>query len=295
MVAGGVNALGGDVRGVAAGRRIAEGDNAARLHRIGDDAVVGDIERDGVRRAGEGSRDRSVIAGMPFEAQIAQRLGRQLRRVGRPRRGSRGYRSKRRVIVRNPLGGIERLLAALGDDQRDRLANIADLALGQERLRREGEGLAGHRVGVDIGQQRLEAVGAHIVRGQDRQYPRHRHRRGGVDRPDLGMRVLRAQHHGVRDAVERQVVEIAAASSQKPQILAPLRRIADPGPNGHTPLKAVTGPRESGTVAAFSFQSFDHDVTGCGTTAPSTRISSTCSLKNERRPLIFGHSGIGSG
>ncbi len=44
----------------------------------------------------------------------------------------------------------------------------------------------------------------------------------------------------------------------------------------------ATGPRESGTVAAFSFQSFDHGVTGRGTSTPSTRIASTCSLKKHR-------------
>src|ERR1041384_8227478 len=57
----------------------------------------------------------------------------------------------------------------------------------------------------------------------------------------------------------------------------------------------MIGPRVSATVAAFSFQSFDHGVTGRGTSIPSTRIASTCSLKNDKRPLIFGHSGIGSG
>src|ERR1700716_2239323 len=44
----------------------------------------------------------------------------------------------------------------------------------------------------------------------------------------------------------------------------------------------ATGPRESGIVAAFSFQSFDHGVTGRGASTPSTRIASTCSLKKHR-------------
>ena len=48
-------------------------------------------------------------------------------------------------------------------------------------------------------------------------------------------------------------------------------------------------------VAAFSCQSLDHGVTGFGSAAPSSRMSSTCSLKKHRWPLIFGHSGIGSG
>jgi len=42
------------------------------------------------------------------------------------------------------------------------------------------------------------------------------------------------------------------------------------------------GPRGSGTVADFSCQSFDHGVSGRGTETPSTRMSSTCSLKKQR-------------
>src|SRR3982074_1747419 len=71
---------------------------------------------------------------------------------------------------------------------------------------------------------------------------------------------------------------------------SPLDRKAAPRCYGR-----ATGPRESGTVAAFSFQSFDHGVTGRGTSMPSTRIASTCSLKNDKRLLICGHSGIASG
>ena len=44
----------------------------------------------------------------------------------------------------------------------------------------------------------------------------------------------------------------------------------------------TTGPRGSGTVAALSFQSFDHGVSGGGCETPSTRMSSTCSLKKHR-------------
>jgi hypothetical protein len=47
------------------------------------------------------------------------------------------------------LGGIKRVLDALGDNQRDRLADIADLAVSQQRLRCEGELVAGLRIGVD--------------------------------------------------------------------------------------------------------------------------------------------------
>src|ERR1051325_7448830 len=43
-IAGRVQALGRDVRGIAAGIRVLHADNAALLHRVGDDAVV--VERE---------------------------------------------------------------------------------------------------------------------------------------------------------------------------------------------------------------------------------------------------------
>ena len=68
-----------------------------------------------------------------------------------------------------------------------------------------------------------------------------------------------------------------------------------PGNALFRPYGRTTGPAASGIDAGFSFQSRDHLVSGRGTSLPSTRIASTCSLKKHRRPLIFGHSGIGSG
>jgi len=82
-------------------------------------------------------------------------------------------------------------------------------------------------------------------------------------------------------------------------LLVKFRSVRPPEEAGARAIDAAnygrrTGPRLSGTVAAFSFQSFDHGVTGRGTATPSTRISSTCSLKKARWPLILLHSGIGS-
>ena len=96
-----------------------------------------------MRGGGEGGFDRLPVAGQPFEAQIARNARRQLRCTGGARGRSDRHRRQRRVIDRNPLGGVQRQVAGLGDDQRHRLADIADRALGQQRLRREGERLAG--------------------------------------------------------------------------------------------------------------------------------------------------------
>ena len=84
-----------------------------------------------MRRGGERRGDRRAVAGAPIEAEIARHFGRNL---GRARRtGGSGGRHRRQgaVVDHDLLGGVERLRAGLGDDQRHRLADIADLVLGQ--------------------------------------------------------------------------------------------------------------------------------------------------------------------
>ncbi len=56
------------------------------------------------------------------------------------------------------------------------------------------------------------------------------------------MRVRRAQHDGVHQIVEDEIVEIAPLAGQKAPVLAPLRRRPDAGTDLHysivTPAKA---------------------------------------------------------
>jgi hypothetical protein len=72
-----------------------------------------------------------------------------LRRAGHERGRRRRDRGQRRVFNRDQIRGVERLSVRLGDDQRDRLADEAHRVGGQQRLRCEGERLAGLDVGLD--------------------------------------------------------------------------------------------------------------------------------------------------
>ena len=78
---------------------------------------------------------------------------------------------QRRVVDDNRLGGIERGLARLGDDQRDRLAGVAHLFPGEQRLRRKGEILAGHGIGR---RPRARAATARLRAPRRRSAPRAR-------------------------------------------------------------------------------------------------------------------------
>jgi 5-methyltetrahydropteroyltriglutamate--homocysteine methyltransferase len=70
--------------------------------------------------------------------------------------------------------------------------------------------------------------------------------------------------------------EIAAAP---PEALLAGGHVRSPLEDWPPPYGRTTGPRGSGTVAAFSFQSFDHGVSGRGCETPSTRIAAA--MKNE--------------
>jgi hypothetical protein len=109
--------------------------------------------------------------------------------------GSCFAKSARRPLMRGPM------LA-----RPETPASARDLVVGQEH---ESEGLSGLNIGLDRGQQRLQPISAGIGGGQHRKNARHRLRRDGVDPVDLGVRVCRAQHHRVRQAIKGEVVEIA--------------------------------------------------------------------------------------
>ena len=152
------------------------------------------------------------------------------------------------IVHRHQLGGIERLGAGSGDDQRHRLADITDLALGQQGLRREGERLAGLRIGSGGGQQWFEPVRADIIGGQHREHTRCLARPLSSDAFDQCMRMRRAQHDRMRQAFEDQVIEIMSAPGNKTQILAPLGSVADHRAGRHVRIRLSRQLVSDGTL-----------------------------------------------
>src|SRR5215467_4896301 len=67
------------VERVLAGRAVELADRRARLHRVGDEAVVGEVELDEPRSLGESGLDRGEIAELPVVAEITRRLVANLR------------------------------------------------------------------------------------------------------------------------------------------------------------------------------------------------------------------------
>ena len=172
-------------------------DRPARLHRRRDqprDHVVG---ADDVRRGGERAVDvtRALLP-------ARQRLGRRARvRDGR----------QRLVVDLDALGGVLGQRARLADHGGDRLAGVAHLARGQQRVRLGRDGQTGRR--VDLRRREPAQVG----RGQQR--PAHR--------ADPGVGVRRAHEGHVRQPVDAHVIQELGASCQNPRVLEPADWLSD--------------------------------------------------------------------
>jgi hypothetical protein len=141
-----VDVLAGDLQRVALLFRVIQADGATWLHRIGDDTMIVEPDRYRMRCRCERGIDRNCVTPLPVHANIAGHFVRDLGRTIPPRGVSGGEDRQCVVVHDNALRRVQCLCACRGDNQRHRLANMAHLAGRQQRLRREGEALAGLHV-----------------------------------------------------------------------------------------------------------------------------------------------------
>ena len=124
------------VKRVVARGAVMLADGGARLHRVGDQPVVYEVEARHMVGARESGVDRRLVAQMPVEAEIAgggiekQRPARLNGLVGGD------HRRQFPVVDLDKLGRGFRLCARLGDDHRHGVTDMAHLSLGEKRARR---------------------------------------------------------------------------------------------------------------------------------------------------------------
>ena len=129
---------------------------------------------------------------------------------GAPRVGD----DRQRLVV--DLHQVERVLgqvAALGDHEGHRLADVADLLSRERRLQaRDGAGAVSEARGD-------AADGAEIVAGDHGDHAGQRERRLGADLPQARVGVRRSQDGGVQHPGQAEVGRILAAPREEPWIL----------------------------------------------------------------------------
>ena len=179
---------------------------------------------------GESVRGRLGVAHVvvPIEHQIAGDMVKQLRRAGGDRILRVGDDRQRLIFHLDRFGGVARGAQRLGDDERHRLADIADLAQSEQGTRRVVA-----RRAIAIGERRLtgdiaKPIGGHVLAGRDEQHVRHAPCRRRVDALDARMRRRRAQHKGGGRPRQRHVVGVAPLPGDQTQIFMAPHRL----PNG---------------------------------------------------------------
>ena len=196
------------------------GEQAARLHRerhvaLGVEALAPDIGRVLECRRGIAPH------GMEFHGEIGARLLEQKRFIG----GGRVTIGNRRQRLDVGLDQRQRVLGdagGIGEHQRDRLPDVADLGFRDHRLP-EPRKL----------RQRLQAHGhprhpaAEIPGGEHAMDARKRQRRGDADGANAAMRHRAAKDGGMQRAGAGEIVHVLAAAAQKAEVLQTLDRAAD--------------------------------------------------------------------
>ena len=112
-----------------------------------------------------------------------------LRAAGRHGVGRGGDRRQFVVIDRHPFGRVLSLFERLGDDQRNRVADMAHFAGGQHRMRRRLVRFAVLAGDAPAANQAADAAGVEIGAGEDRHHARRAGRVGNVDAVNTGVGV----------------------------------------------------------------------------------------------------------
>ena len=180
-----------------------------------------------MRGLAEGGIDRFRIADGPVVVEIAGNLRSEFGRSRRPGFLRCEHRRQGPVVHLNQFGSVQRRVRVFGDNHGHGLSRIAHRVVRQQRLGPVGEGNARPGVHPEGRVQRSEPVAGGSRRIQHRQYAARGLRARKIDARDPGMRMGRADQHGVRAAGKIHVVKERAPSGQQPRILAAQRAIPE--------------------------------------------------------------------
>ena len=183
-----------------------------------------------VRRA----RQRAVdvaLGDTEFSDQVGLVFVVQHRGAGHQRRFRIDDGRQRLEIDGHQLGGVFRQIAAFGQDDRERFADMAHLVVSEQRLLRIEEGvldLGGpfprqRQLGVGDRREELGELGAVEHIGDARRRGRARQ----VDRANARVRHLAAHEHGMQRVGKLQIGHELAAAHQQAAVLAPRHRASD--------------------------------------------------------------------
>ena len=228
---------------VAAGLLVIGADGRAHFHRHAGHALNPGLQPRHMRRLGKRRLGRVPVADMRLQRDIRRRLIPERGRIF-PRGVARvGHGRQRLVFHLDQLGRVLGDGDGLGNDEGHTFAAEAHAPCRQHRVWAGVEELAAilvqqHRIGHgalecdraeerEIGRYRVDAIRQQIGMGVHRHHARQSARGTRVDAHDAGMGVRRAQNIAAGLARQVEIVAVAAASGDQPQIFLAPRRRAD--------------------------------------------------------------------
>ena len=200
-----------------------------RLHGIGHQAIVDDVELGDVARPGEGGIRRGLVADVPVEDGIAGRLLMHLRRALGLRPAGLRIGGEHLVVDHDRLGRVLGLRQGLGDHHGDMVADIANLALRQHRMGTGAHRRAVLRMDHPAADEPSHLVGRDILAGEDGDHAGHGPGLGGIDALQGRVGMWRAQEIGIGLAGAVDVVGVLALADQKAVVLFAAHGRADAG------------------------------------------------------------------
>ncbi len=214
-----VRVLAGRVEREVARGRVEIADRGARLHRVGDQPVVDQLDLRDLVRLIESGIGGALVAQLPVVAGVAGCDVPELRRRRLDRILDGRDRAQRLVVDFDQLGRVPRGLAAVGDHHGDLVADIAHASDRERRMRRLLHRAAVLELDRPAAGQAADIVLGHVrasEHGDDALGLRGLRR---VDRAEICMRMRRAQDVGVQLAGAVDVVGVHAPAGQEAEIL----------------------------------------------------------------------------
>ena len=199
-------------------RRVVFGQRAAVLQGGDDDPVVDQVQRHHVGGGGHCGGHRGAVALLEAERQVARHAVPHQRGAGCQRVGRLHHAGQGIVVHAHKLGRIPRRVRRLGDDEGDRLADVARAVGRQGEAGRHAHRPVGRRHGGRAGDRPQPGQ---VGGGEHARHARQRPRRRRVDAAQLGVGVLRAHHVQDQRPGAGRIRHVASGASQEAPVLQP--------------------------------------------------------------------------
>jgi hypothetical protein len=173
--------------------------------------------------------DRASIAEVPLIDRIVRRDVVNVRRARLLRGRGIGHRRQDVIVDHDFFGSVARLRECLCDHDRERIADMADLAVRQRRMRRHFHRRAVFGVDHPAADQIADLVGGKFGAGEDREHARRLGCRRDVDRLDRGVGVRGSEKISVGLAGPVDVIGVMTGPGDEAAVFFAAHRGANPG------------------------------------------------------------------